>query len=81
MVPRRRREDSIIIGLKEIGASTRNWINSVQERDLLENPFECGIELLGCISHGGNYFMWYLWIPFINNISLYFPMSIILKIY
>ena len=31
--PRRRWEDNIIIDLKEIFASTRNWIDSAQDRD------------------------------------------------
>ena len=30
---------------KDIGNNTRNWIDSAQDRDLLESPYECGIEL------------------------------------
>ena len=31
--PRRIREDSIRMNLKEIGSSTRNWVDSAQDRD------------------------------------------------
>ena len=31
--PRRRWEDNIGMGLKEIDINTRNWVNSVQDRD------------------------------------------------
>ena len=31
--PWRRREDNIIMDLKEIGIHTRNWVNSGQDRD------------------------------------------------
>ena len=31
--PRRRWEDNIRMGLKEIGINTRNWVDSAQERD------------------------------------------------
>ena len=30
---RRRREDNIIIDLKEIGLNMRNWVDSAQDRD------------------------------------------------
>ena len=44
---RRRWEDNIRMGLKEIGFNTRNWVDSAQDRDLLESPCECGIRPLG----------------------------------
>ena len=31
--PRRRWEDNITMDLKEIGINTRNWVDSVQDRD------------------------------------------------
>ena len=31
--PRRRWEDNIIMDLKEMGISTRNWVDSTQDRD------------------------------------------------
>ena len=31
--PRRRWEDNIRMDLKEIGISTRNWVDSAQDRD------------------------------------------------
>ena len=31
--PSRRRKDTIRIDLKEIGNSTRNWVDSAQDRD------------------------------------------------
>ena len=31
--PRRRCEDNITMDLKEIGINTRNWVDSVQDRD------------------------------------------------
>ena len=37
------------MGLKEIGMSTRNWVNSAQK--VLESPCECGIEPPGSINH------------------------------
>ena len=36
--PRRRWEDNIRISLKEIGISTRNWVNSAQNKGVLESP-------------------------------------------
>ena len=50
--PRRRWEDNIRMGLKEIDISTRNWVDSAQDTDLLESPFECGIKPSDSISHG-----------------------------
>jgi hypothetical protein len=38
-------EDDIRMNLKEIGVNTNNWVDSVQDRDLLKNPYECGIEI------------------------------------
>ena len=52
--------------IKEMGTNTRNWVDSPLDRDywralvyaslkhqeLLESPFECGIEPPGSISHG-----------------------------
>ena len=40
--PRRRWQENIRMNLKEIGI---NWVDSTQDRDYLESPFECGIEL------------------------------------
>ena len=48
--PRRRYEDNIRIYLKEIGMSTRNWVDATQDRDY-RNLSECGIELSSSISH------------------------------
>ena len=42
--------------LEEIGINAGNWVDSAQERDLLESPCECGIEPPGSISHGVNYY-------------------------
>ena len=36
--PRRRWEDDIRVNLKEIGISTRNWVNSAQNKGVLESP-------------------------------------------
>ena len=36
--PRRRWEDNIIMGHKEIGINTRNWVDSAQDRDY-SKPF------------------------------------------
>ena len=47
-MPRRRWEDNITIDLEKIGANTRNWVDSAQDRD---SPCECGIEPPGSISH------------------------------
>ena len=30
--------------LKEIGNNTRNWVDSAEDRELLESLCECGIE-------------------------------------
>ena len=49
---RRRREDNIRMDLEEIGINARNWVDSAQDRNLLESLCECGIEPPGCISHG-----------------------------
>ena len=38
--------------LDEIGISAGNWVDSAQDRDLLESPCECGIEPTGSMSHG-----------------------------
>ena len=38
--------------LKEIGVNTRNWVDSAQNKGLLESPCECDIEPLGFISLG-----------------------------
>ena len=60
--------------LKEIGNSTRNWVDSVQDRDLkeigvnmrnfygsglLESPCECDIEPPGSTGLGVSYKMFY----------------------
>ena len=37
---------------KEIDINTRNWVALAQDRELLENPCECGIEPPGSINHG-----------------------------
>ena len=44
--PRHRWEDNPRMDLKEIGNSTRNWVDSVQDSDY------CGIEPTGSTSHG-----------------------------
>ena len=51
---RRRWEDNIRMDLKEIGINTRNWVDSAQDRELLEIPWECSIEPPGSISHEVN---------------------------
>ena len=38
--------------LEEVGINARNWVDSAQDRDLLESPCEYGIEPPGSISHG-----------------------------
>ena len=43
-------EDNIRKDLKEISINTRNWVDLVQDRGLLESPCECGIEPPGSIS-------------------------------
>jgi hypothetical protein len=50
--PRRRWEDNIRMDLEEIGINTRHWVDSAQDKGLLESPCECGIEPPGSISHG-----------------------------
>ena len=37
--------------LKEIAISTKNWVNSAQDKGLLESSCECGIEPPGFISN------------------------------
>ena len=34
-MPRRRSEDNIRVDLKDIGINTKNWVDSVQDRDFL----------------------------------------------
>ena len=48
---RRRWEENIRMDLKEIDISTSNWVNSAQDRGLLESRSDCGIEPPGSISH------------------------------
>ena len=43
------------MNLKEIGNNTRNWVDSVQDRDYWRALLECGIEPLGPISHRFDY--------------------------
>ena len=38
--------------LEEIGINAGNWVDSAQDRDLLESPCECGNEPSGSITHG-----------------------------
>ena len=38
--------------LEEICINAGNWVDSAQNRNLLESPRECGIEPPGSISHG-----------------------------
>ena len=38
--------------LKGIVTNIRNWVDSVQDKGLLESPCECGIEPPGSIIHG-----------------------------
>ena len=38
--------------LEEIGINAGNWVDSAQDRNLLESPCECGIEPPGSMSHG-----------------------------
>ena len=54
--PRRRWEGNIRMDLEKIGINARNWVDSSQDGRLLESPCECGIEPLGCISHGVSYY-------------------------
>ena len=53
-IPRRIWKDDIRKDLKEIGINTRNWVDSVQDRDYWKKPCECEYEPPGCISHGIN---------------------------
>ena len=48
--PKHRLEGNIRMDLKEMDIITRNWVESVQDRD-----YECGIVPLGFISHGVSY--------------------------
>ena len=50
--PRRRREDNVRMDLEEIGINAGNWVDSAEDRDLLESPCGCDIEPPGFISHG-----------------------------
>ena len=50
--PTRIWEDNIRMYLEEIGINTRNWVDSAQDKGLLESPCECGIQPLGSIRHG-----------------------------
>ena len=50
--PRRRWEDNIRMDLEEIGINAGNWVDSAQDRKLLESHCECGIEPPGSLSHG-----------------------------
>ena len=40
--PRCNWENNIRMHLKEIDINMRNWVDSAQDRDLLESPCECG---------------------------------------
>ena len=48
--------ENIIVDVKEICITTKNWIDSVRDMDCWENPCECDIELSGFVSQGVNYF-------------------------
>ena len=52
--PRRRWEDNIIMGLKEIIINTNNWVDLAQDRDYWRAPGECGIEPPSPRSHGAS---------------------------
>ena len=54
--PRRRWEGNIRTYLEEIGINAENWVDSAQDRDLLESPCECNIQPPGSISHAVSYF-------------------------
>ena len=43
--PRRRLEGSITMSLKEIGINTRNWVDSVQDRDYWRAPVTAALNL------------------------------------
>ena len=45
---RSRWEDNIRMDLKEVGINTRNWVDSAQDRELLETP-------PGSLNHGVSY--------------------------
>ena len=40
------------MGLEEISINAGNWVDSAQDRKLLESPYEFGIEPSVSISHG-----------------------------
>ena len=49
--PERRWEDNIRMNLKEISIYARNWVDSAEDKGLLESPCERGNEPPGFISH------------------------------
>ena len=49
--PSCRGEDNIRMDLKEKAINTRNWVDSTNDRHYW-NPYECGIEPPGYITHG-----------------------------
>ena len=51
---RSRWEDNIRMDLEEIGINAGNWVDSAQNKELLESPWECGIKPPGSISHGAS---------------------------
>jgi hypothetical protein len=57
--PRCRWEDNIRMDLEEIGDNVWNWVDSVQDRDYLESPCECGIDPPGFISQELSYYYYY----------------------
>ena len=52
--PKRRWEDNVRMGLKEIGINTRNWVDPAQYRDYWIALYEWGIEPSDSISHRVN---------------------------
>ena len=50
--PRLRWEDNIRMNLKEIAVNTRNWVDSLQDKDYWSALCDGGIELPGSIFHG-----------------------------
>ena len=42
--PRCTWEDNIRMDFREMGVNAGNWVDSAQDRDLMESPCECGIE-------------------------------------
>ena len=50
--PIRRWENNNRMDLKETGVDRESWVDSAQEKGLLESLCECGIEPPGFISHG-----------------------------